>query len=131
MLTNHKSDCDDIAFSTVSPALCKFCVTESKNTTPISSKSNDLVLIQAKNVVIERCPTRNIASLMPTADDGEEHNCEEIMTKTASSQTDLKDISLQNPEMIVFVDGSSTKAADGSLLSGYAVCSESDILEKW
>ena len=31
--------------------------------------------------------------------------------------------------MIVFVDGSSTKAADGSSLSGYAVCSESDILE--
>ena len=66
---------------------------------------------------------------MPIADDGEEHNCEELMTETATSRTDLKDILLQNPGMIVFVDGSSTRAADGSLLSGFAVCSESDILE--
>jgi len=87
------------------------------------------VLIQAKNVVIERCPTLNIASLMPIADDGEEHNCEEVKTKTVTSQRDLKVIPLRNPEMIVLVDGSSTKAADRSLRSGYAVCSESDNLE--
>jgi len=31
--------------------------------------------------------------------------------------------------MTVFVDGSSTRAADGSLLSGCVVCSESDVLE--
>ena len=68
------------------------------------------------------------ASLMPIAEDGEENNCEEVMT--ASSQTDLKDIPLQNPKMIFFVDGSSTRTVDGSLLSsGYVVCSESDILE--
>ena len=54
------------------------------------------------------------SSLMPIADDGEEHNSEEVMTKTATFRTHLKDIPLQNPEMIVFVDGSSTKATDGS-----------------
>ena len=66
---------------------------------------------------------------MPIAVDGEEHNCEDVMMETATSQTDLKATPLKNPEMTVFVDGSSTRAADGSLLSGYAVCSEIDVLE--
>jgi len=52
----------------------------------------DLVLIQAKNVVIDLCPALNPASLTPIANDGEEHNCEEVMTKIATSQTELKDI---------------------------------------
>ena len=37
----------------------------------VRAMTYDFVSSQAKNVVIERCPTLNIASLMPISDDGE------------------------------------------------------------
>ena len=40
----------------------------------------ELVLIAAANVTIQRCSPMNPASLLPNADDGEPHNCEEVMS---------------------------------------------------
>ena len=54
----------------------------------VTAMKYDLVLIQAANIVIEQCPALNQVSLIPTEEEWEEHNCEEVMTQTATSRTD-------------------------------------------
>ena len=41
----------------------------------------------------------------------------------------LRHTPLQNFELILFVDGSSSHAPDGSLLSGYAICPDFKVVE--
>uniref|UniRef100_UPI00358E1EFB uncharacterized protein n=1 Tax=Myxine glutinosa TaxID=7769 RepID=UPI00358E1EFB len=86
-------------------------------------------LITAANITIERCTTLNPASLMPTPEEGEPHVCSDVVQLVSTVRSDLKDNPLEYPDCIYYVDGSARRAWDGSLLSGYAVCSDSETVE--
>ncbi len=86
-------------------------------------------LITAANVTIERCTTLNPASLMPNPEEGEPHVCADVVQLVSTVRPDLKDVPLDNPDCVYYVDGSAKRAWDGFLLSGYAVCTDNETVE--
>jgi len=89
----------------------------------------ELSLTAPTNITIRRCAPLNPASLLPGVQDGDPHNCEEIIAHTCLPRPDLRDTPIQNSELILYVDGSSSRASDGYLLTGYAVCSDHELIE--
>jgi len=88
----------------------------------------ELLLRTAPNVTIEHCPTMNPAPLLPTAEDREPHDSGGSIAHIHATYL-FKDVPLQNSDLILSVDGSSSRALDCSLLSGYAVCTDSEVVE--
>jgi len=82
------------------------------------------------NITMRRCPPLNPASLLPVELDGDPHDCEEVIVHTCLPRPDLRDTPIQNSELILYVDGSSSRTPDGLLLTGYAVCSDHKVIEK-
>ena len=54
--------------------------------------------------------TVNPATLLPTPDDGEAHNCAAVLEQVCTPRPDLSDMPLSNPDMFLFVDGSGDPA---------------------
>jgi len=52
-----------------------------------------------------------------------------VVVPSGDTTVDLKAVPLVNPDLILYMDGMSSRVLDGSLLSGYAICMESEILE--
>jgi len=61
------------------------------------------ILLSQPHLKIERCTVLNPATLIPTPDDGESHDCEALAEQTAKSRPDLKDTPLSEGETL-FVD---------------------------
>uniref|UniRef100_UPI00358E3615 uncharacterized protein n=1 Tax=Myxine glutinosa TaxID=7769 RepID=UPI00358E3615 len=89
----------------------------------------ELLLRMPSKLTIQCCPTFNPASMLPTAEDGDPHDCAEILAQALTPRIDLKDVPLPNSHLVLYVDGSSSRAVDGLQLTGYAVCTDSKILE--
>ncbi|KAG6925553.1 hypothetical protein G0U57_014216 [Chelydra serpentina] len=89
----------------------------------------EMLLLNASNVTLTRCAVLNPASLLPAEGDGEPHDCLTLTADLTTPRADLKDISLSNPELIFYVDGSCLRNPSGSLVAGYAVCSQHEITE--
>lgn len=70
----------------------------------------------------------NPATLLPTEEEGETHDCESLAEQTAKSRADLKDTPLEQGETL-FVDGSSKKDEKGKTKTGYAVVTHDKILK--
>ena len=47
------------------------------------------------------------ATFLPTEEGPPDHNCEEVTDEVYSSRPDLTDVPLQDPELVLFTDGSS------------------------
>ncbi|KAI2664000.1 hypothetical protein H4Q32_002110 [Labeo rohita] len=59
------------------------------------------------NITVKRCTTLNPATLLPTEEDGKEHHCcLTALDQVCTPCPDLLDISLENCENVLFVDGS-------------------------
>ena len=86
------------------------------------------LLLSQPHVQIERCTALNPATLIPTDEDGEPHDCQALAETTAKSRHDLKDTPLPEGE-VVFVDGSSKKDALGKTRTGYAVVTTDKVLQ--
>ena len=68
----------------------------------------EIVLLMADNINIKRCNTLNLATLIPLPDDREEHHqCDQAIHIVNKPRTDLTDEPISNPDLILFVDGSS------------------------
>ncbi|XP_026519044.1 uncharacterized protein LOC113409400, partial [Terrapene carolina triunguis] len=89
----------------------------------------EMLLLNAPNVTLVRCPVLNPASLLPTAWDGEPHDCQAVTTELCSPRIDLGETPLPNPELIYFVDGSCLRNPKGILVAGYAICSPHNLVE--
>lgn len=87
------------------------------------------ILLSQPNLMIERCTTLNPATLMPTEEDGEPHNCLDETDKLMMPRPDLKDVALGNPDLTLYVDGSSKKNETGINQSGYAVVTNTKTLK--
>ena len=86
------------------------------------------ILLSQPHLKIERCTVLNPATLIPTPDDGESHDCEALAEQTAKSRPDLKDTPLSEGETL-FVDGSSKKDEKGKTRTGYAVVTHTAVLK--
>ena len=54
---------------------------------------------------VKRCNVLNPATLLPTSDVGEQHNCVADLQQVCSPRPDLQETPLTNPDLILFVDG--------------------------
>ncbi|TWW56100.1 hypothetical protein D4764_08G0000870 [Takifugu flavidus] len=86
------------------------------------------VLLSQPNLTIRRCTTLNPATLLPTAEEGHQHNClDEVSTKVLP-RPDLSDVALTTGR-ILFVDGSSRKDDCGRTRTAYAVVTATEVVE--
>ncbi|XP_051785018.1 uncharacterized protein LOC127528403 [Erpetoichthys calabaricus] len=86
------------------------------------------VLCTLSNVTIERCTTLNPATLLPTEEEGEPHNCHDEITKVLKPRPDLQETPLEIGE-IIFVDGCSLRLENGTPSTSYAVVKGDHLLE--
>lgn len=86
-------------------------------------------LLGLPNVTVKRCGVLNPATLLPNETDGEPHDCVAELTLTCTPRPDLLDTPLQNPDLILFVDGSASRDSFGSSQVGYAVCTDHSTIE--
>lgn len=79
------------------------------------------IMLEMPNVKIKRCDV-NPASLLPLKTDGKPHNCLNVVNKIWRPKPDLQEDSLQNPDMELFMDGSTYRDAEsGKNYVGYEV----------
>ena len=68
----------------------------------------ELILLMADNVVLRRCNALNPATLIALPDDGEKHHQrEQVMHTSSKPRSDLTDVPLPNPDLVLSVDSSS------------------------
>ena len=88
------------------------------------------VLLSLPNVTVKRCSVLNPATLLPTAEDEEPHNCVHVIDQVLSPRPVLASDPLSNAELNVFVDGSASHCPlTGDSLVGYAVVTSHQTLE--
>lgn len=86
------------------------------------------ILLSQSHITLERCTTLNPATLIPTEDDGDPHDCQELAETTTKCRKDLKDTPLPTGH-VLFVDGSSRKGPDGTTKTGYAVVTQTEVMK--
>ncbi|XP_041859332.1 uncharacterized protein LOC121651305 [Melanotaenia boesemani] len=83
------------------------------------------ILLDMPNITVKRCTVLNPATLLPTEDDGEPHCCVAALEQTCTPRPDLKDTPLQNPDLVLYVDGSARRdPRTGVNKVGFAVCTD-------
>ena len=88
------------------------------------------VLLTMAHVTLKRCTVLNPANLLPTADDGEPHECMQLVDVMSKPRPDLIDTAYPNSDLILYVDGSAQRCKDtGVPLVSYAVCSDTSVIE--
>ena len=87
-------------------------------------------LLEMPNITVKRCNTLNPATLLPIPDGNEEpHDCEQELQVMCSPRVDLKDTPLLNTDLVLYVDGSSSRDPDTGLSRvGFAVVTDSEIV---
>lgn len=58
------------------------------------------------HIIIYCCDTMNIATFLPLSEEGELHNCMTSVRELYVTHSDLLEIPMENPDLILFVDGS-------------------------
>lgn len=86
------------------------------------TKYEDLFL-SSPHISLKQYPSFNPASLLPIPSDDEPHDWEFLCTQLSKPQQVLQDVSLSNPDLALFVDGSCFCSSAGNLVAGFAVCS--------
>ncbi|XP_029974616.1 uncharacterized protein LOC115408159 isoform X1 [Salarias fasciatus] len=86
------------------------------------------VLLDMPNITVQRCTRLNAATLLPTEEDGEPHQCDQVLSQVCTPRVDLSDSPLPNSDLILYVDGSSSRDVTGRNRVGFAVCSDHDTL---
>ncbi|KAG8014394.1 hypothetical protein GBF38_017548 [Nibea albiflora] len=87
------------------------------------------ILLSQPHLTIERCTILNPATLLPNETEGTKHDCVGETTEKVLPRVDLTDVVLQNPDIVMFVDGSCKKNPDGTNSSGYAVVTIDKVLK--
>ncbi|XP_036003044.1 uncharacterized protein LOC118566100 [Fundulus heteroclitus] len=65
------------------------------------------ILLDLPNITVKRCNVLNPATLLPTPEDGDPHNCVSVLEEVCTPRPDLSDVPVENPDLQLFVDGSS------------------------
>ncbi|CAI5773706.1 protein NYNRIN-like [Podarcis lilfordi] len=89
----------------------------------------EALLLTPSNVTIKRVNSLNPATLIPLPDDcTPHHDCVTIVRQAEKPREDLDHLPLENPDLILYTDGSS-KVIDGERKTGYAAVSDFEVLE--
>jgi ribonuclease HI len=84
-------------------------------------------LLECPDISLQVCSALNLASLFPTDREPLMHSCEEVLAKCYSARPDLLDQPLLDPDLTLFMDGSSF-IWEGIRWAGVAVVSLTETL---
>ncbi|XP_027142002.1 protein NYNRIN-like [Larimichthys crocea] len=88
------------------------------------------VLLDMPNITVKRCTVLNPATLLPSPDDGEAHDCVAILQQVCTPRPDLRETPLTNPDLVFYVDGSAFRDTQSGLNKvGFAVCDDHSIVQ--
>lgn len=80
-----------------------------------------VLALTAPHVTIKRRSILNPATLLPTEDDSDPHNCMDGISLFCNYQSDLSETPLYNPDLVLYIDGSAYRE-NGMSYAGYAIC---------
>lgn len=83
----------------------------------------EALLLSSPHISLQCCPTLNPAFLLPVPSNGEPHDCKCLCSLLSKPRHDLSDTPLHNPDLVLFTDSSCFRSPDGTLVTGFAVCS--------
>lgn len=86
-------------------------------------------VLSAPNITLTRCNRLNPATLLPSLQDGDTHNCVLLTDHLLAPRNDLQGTPIDNADLIWFTDGSYLKDEQGHFQAGYAITSMVDIIE--
>ena len=86
------------------------------------------LLCENPRVKLEVARTLNPATFLTDEVGPPDHNCLEVLDEVFSSRPDLTDKPLQNPDLVLYTDGSSFMG-DEKRMAGYAVVSDLKVIE--
>ena len=86
------------------------------------------VLCENPQVKLEVVQTLNPATILPDEVGPPDYDCLEVLEEVFSCRPDLNDRLLQNPDLILYTDGSSFMENE-KRMAGYAVVSDSEVME--
>lgn len=86
-------------------------------------------VLSAPNITLTRCNRLNPATLLPSLQDGDTHNCVLLTDHLLAPRNDLQGTPIDNADLIWFTDGSYLKDEQGHFRAGYAITSMVDIIE--
>lgn len=87
-------------------------------------------LLGLPNVTVKRCNVLNPTTVLPLSDEGEPHDCVAELSISCSPRRNLSDQPLLKPDLLLFVDGSTSRdLASGRCQAGYASCDSHRVLE--
>lgn len=86
-------------------------------------------LLSQPHLTVERCVALNPATLLPTQTDGTPHDCKLRSQEDFKPRPDLQDTPLTKGHTI-FIDGSASKNKQGQNCVGYAITTQTTILQK-
>ena len=86
------------------------------------------LLCENPHVTIEPCQALKLATLFHVGEGGPSHDCKEILDEVYASRHDLRDQPIQDPDLVLYTNGTSL-VKQGQRLSGYAVVMEETIVE--
>lgn len=87
------------------------------------------VLLALSHVTLARCATLNPATLLPAPDDGDTHDCCDIVSMCTKPRPDISETPFTNPDLVFYVGGSSMRLGSGEEGSGYAVVNQFEVVE--
>lgn len=86
--------------------------------------SYELLNLSPSNLDLKCCNLLNPAALLPLPDDGQDHSCVSAVSEMVAPHIDLQDTPLDNPKLILFVDGPCAKNSEGKYQAEYAVTTQ-------
>lgn len=86
------------------------------------------LLLEGPAVQIKTCSSLNPATFLPEEIGTPEHDCEQVVLQTYAAREDLRETPLENPDWVLFTDGSSF-VEHGVRRAGYAVVTLAETIE--
>ncbi|XP_035384572.1 uncharacterized protein LOC118241759 [Electrophorus electricus] len=86
-------------------------------------------LLDMPNITVKRCITLNPATLLPTEEDGDPHDCTAVLAEVCTPRVDLFEEAISNPDLCLYVDGSASRDDTGVNRAAYAVVTDHEILK--
>lgn len=86
------------------------------------------LLLEGLAVQITTCPTLNSALFLPEEDKEPLYECEQVLLQTYAAREDLKETPLDNPDLVLFINGSSY-VEQGTRKAKYAIISLNETVE--
>ena len=88
-----------------------------------------VIPLESLEFSFERCPILNPATVIPSSSELPIHTCKEALEDLMLHFSHISSTPLNNPDFTWYIDGSSSMTSEGKKVAGYAIVSDTEIIE--